>query len=258
MGRFSIVSKVDKLTEYKKISEEYDVAYEINDFYVPEILDDEEKLQNLFEEYKKSGIPKDSTMHGVFYDIAIFSQDEKIREVSMMRMEQSMEVASRLGLRGVVFHANYNPGISDEEYVKYFINMSVKYLSTLLEKYPDIFLYLENMFETEPYILREISKNLKKYPNYGMCLDWAHANVFGRDVEEWVEGIAEYVKHIHINDNDLIGDLHLAVGSGMIDWQQFFTYYKKYFANSSILIETNEPCDQRESLEYIKELIKIL
>lgn len=252
MGRFSIVSRVDKLDEYKQISKEYDVAFEINDFYDTEILDDEERLNFLIEEYKRSGIPEGSTMHGVFYDIAIFSQDKRIREVSEWRMEQSMEVAKRLGLKGVIFHANYNPGISDDEYVKYFISMTVGYLSKLLQKYPDISIYLENMFETEPYILREISKKLQKYQNYGMCLDWAHANVFGRDMEEWTEDIAEYVKHIHINDNDLTSDLHLPVGSGMIDWQRFFQYYHKYFSDCSILIETNEPGDQRVSLDYVR------
>lgn len=253
MGQFLIVSKADKLAEYKKISEEYDVAFELNDFYVPEILDDEEKLNSLVEEYRQFGIPDGSTMHGVFYDIAIFSQDKSIRDVSKKRMEQSMEVAKRLGLKGVVFHANYNPGISDDEYVRYFISKTVKYLSKLLDRYPDVDIYLENMFETDPYILKEISRKLKKYPNYGLCLDWAHANVFGRDIEEWGANIAEYVKHIHINDNDLINDLHLAVGSGMIDWQQFLDYYNTYFSDCSVLIETNEPKDQIVSLEYIKK-----
>ena len=43
MGNFLIVSKVDKLEEYKTISEEYGVSFEINDFFIPTILDDEIK-----------------------------------------------------------------------------------------------------------------------------------------------------------------------------------------------------------------------
>ena len=43
MGNFLVVSKADKLEEYKKISEEYGVSYEINDFFMPALLDDEKK-----------------------------------------------------------------------------------------------------------------------------------------------------------------------------------------------------------------------
>ena len=41
MGRFMIVSRMKKLQEYIKIAKEYDVSFEINDFYEPEILDDD-------------------------------------------------------------------------------------------------------------------------------------------------------------------------------------------------------------------------
>jgi sugar phosphate isomerase/epimerase len=78
--------------------------------------------------------------------------------------------------------------------------------------------------------------------------------VYGADIEEWVTTLAPFVKHIHINDNDLKQDLHLAVGKGLIDWVRFRTYYELYFEECSVLIETNEPEAQRESLEYLAEM----
>ena len=36
MGRFMIVSRMKKLQEYTEIAREYDVSFEINDFYEPE------------------------------------------------------------------------------------------------------------------------------------------------------------------------------------------------------------------------------
>ena len=60
MKNFLIVSKADKLEEYKKISEEYGVSYEINDFFWPAILEDEKKveqkkaeLEELLNQYKE-------------------------------------------------------------------------------------------------------------------------------------------------------------------------------------------------------------
>lgn len=255
MGRFMIVSKADKLDEYTALSREYDVAFEVNDFFEPEILDDRAKLDAVIEAYLKKGLPEHSTIHGAFYDIAVFSRDARIREMSEFRMEQSMLLAEILGASGVVFHTNYNPALSDEGYMGYFVDATANWLTKLLEKYPAIDIYMENMFDTNPGILKGISEKLERYNNYGVCLDWAHVSIYGSPADKWVEELVPYVKHIHINDNDLKRDLHLPVGSGMIDWKQFAGYYNRYFQNCSVLVETNEPLDQRGSLEYIRREI---
>lgn len=259
MGRFLIVSRIDKALEHIEIAKEYDVGFEINDFYEPDILEDKVKLNEIIDRYLKLGFPKNSTMHGAFYDLAIFSRDKKIREISCYRMEQCMDIAKRLGIKGVVFHTNYNSKLSGEAYIKSFINSSVEYLKYLLEKYPDINIYLENMFDETPDVLKGISEGLKEYDNYGVCLDYAHASVYGSsiNIDDWIKDLIVYIKHLHINDNDLEKDLHLPVGSGKIDWKEFSKYYEKYFKDISILIETNEPKDQKKSLEYLKEYINI-
>ena len=254
MGRFMIVSRLKKLQEYIEIAKEYDVSFEINDFYEPEILDDEDRQRAVIEAYHKNGIPAESTLHGAFCDIVVFSHDERIREISKMRMEQSIQFAKALGLQGVIFHTNYNPDIKTEEYTKHFIDVTADYLTTLLERNPDINIFIENMFDKTPYALKELSQRLDKYENYGVCLDWSHGILYGSGIREWVECLKPYVKHIHINDNDFESDLHLPVGSGKIDWNQFWEYYNTYFSHCSVLIETNEPDNQRKSLEFIKTL----
>ncbi|MCM1236190.1 MAG: hypothetical protein NC489_39405, partial [Ruminococcus flavefaciens] len=65
-------------------------------------------------------------------------------------------------------------------------------------------------------------------------------------------------KHIHINDNDLKQDLHLALGDGQIVWERFQKYYEQYFKDCSILSETAELAFQRRSLDYIKQHFPIL
>ena len=60
------------------------------------------------------------------------------------------------------------------------------------------------------------------------------------------------MKHVHINDNDLHSDLHLAVGEGMIDWDGFMLNCEKYFKDCTILIETNGAKKQRASIEFLK------
>jgi len=254
MKHVMIVSKAENIQEHLQIAEEYHVSFEINDFFDAELLNNEKETEKIINQYKESGISQNSTMHGAFMDLAINSSDTKIREISEFRMAQSMEIASRLGVRGVVFHTNYNPDIPGEDYKTHLIDAMVSYLEKLLNKYPDIDIYLENMFDNTPDVLEAISKRLNSYPNYGVCLDWAHVNVYSDARYEWLR-LYPYVKHIHISDNDCTEDIHLPLGKGKIDWDEFVEYYYKYFNNASVLVEIFNPESQRKSLQYLKKLL---
>lgn len=253
MGRFMVVSKEEKLPEYKAIEQRYDVGFEINDFYEATVLDDAEMRKQLVQRYLDAGIPEGSTMHGAFIDIAVFSDDERIADISKMRMRQSMEIAKQLGVCGVVFHTNYNPMLTGDSYDCKVVWKTAKYVEELLKEYPEIHIYLENMFDTSPKILLGISERLCKYSNYGVCLDYAHASLSGFPMGDWVEMLAPYLKHIHISDNDLNRDLHMAVGSGYIDWNQFIKYYRTYFDQCTVLVENMRPEDQIQSLNYLRD-----
>ncbi len=253
MGKFLVVSKADRLSEYREIADRYHVGFEINDFFDPKVLDDEAEQSRLIQQYQETGIPEGSTMHGAFFDIVVFSNDEKIVEISKLRMRQSMEIAKRLGVQGVVFHTNGNPMLSGETYDYNVIVKTTEYLEKLLQAYPNINIYLENMFDATPKILERISERLCKYTNYGVCLDYAHASISDLPMGDWVEALTPYLKHIHINDNDLKKDLHMPVGSGSIDWNQFARYYRTHFDQCTVLVETTMPEDQIQSLNYLKE-----
>lgn len=255
MNNFLVVSFESTLEEHLKLARAFNVAFEINDFYDPDILDNAGKIQDIIERYKQAGIPDGSTMHGAFLDVIVHSRDAAIRKIAGLRMRQSMDIAEQLGLKAVVFHTNYQPGIIGADYESGVIKKNVEMLKELLEKHPTINIYLENMFEDNPKILVEISKKLIAYENYGICFDYGHAFVYGTDIKEWVELLAPFVKHLHINDNDLKKDLHLAVGSGLIDWDEFACFYRKYFSRCSVLIENYDSEQQKASLEFIKKLL---
>lgn len=117
-------------------------------------------------------------------------------------------------------------------------------------------IYIENMFDSSPEMLLSLSERLCVHKNYGVCLDYAHASSFGGnvDISEWASALAPYVKHLHINDNDLKNDLHLPVGSGKIEWSIFKKYHDKYFSECSILIEVTGTANQRVSAKFLEEL----
>ena len=254
MGRFLIVAKTDKLQEYKALAQTYNLGFEYNDFYMPDVMDDEELRKKIINRYLKEGVPEYCTMHGAFMDVLVFSYDGAVRRISEERMEMSMNIAGQIGAKGVVFHTNANPFLSSKEYVKRTVDMTADFMAKLLEKYPDINIYLENMFDATPDILQKISEKLNRYVNYGICFDYAHASISDTPIEDWICAIERYIKHVHINDNDLKNDLHLPVGSGNIDWAEFKEYHDTYFSNCTILIETTKPENQKKSIEYLIEL----
>ena len=173
MTNFLIVSKADGLSEYSKIAAEYGVGYEYNDFFNPEVLDDAELQDSIINKYRESKVPEYCTMHGAFFDVIPFSYDSRIRAVSEERMIQSMEIARRIGAKAVVFHTNANPFLTSEKYIEQMVLATSEFVGKLLDEYRDINIYLENMFDSSPDILRKISEQLVKYPNYGICFDYA-------------------------------------------------------------------------------------
>ena len=251
MRKLLIIPDVTDIDEYEKLVSEYDLGYEYNDFYSPSILDDESKLQAIVDTYKGSKLPSYCTLHGAFFDVIPFSMDEKIREVSMLRIRQSIDSARRIGAKAVVFHTNYNPFLNGQDYIDTWIEENIRIWSKVLEDNSDINIYLENMFDRTSDILEALAARLCVYDNFGICLDYAHSALSGEDPAQWARKLGKYVKHIHINDNDLISDLHLPWGAGKIDRQTFYECYEKYMSNATVLVETS-------SLQNIKKSLQVL
>lgn len=253
MKQVLIIPNKDCLEDSLALAKKYNVGFEYNDFFNPNLLDDGDELQKRIAEYQSHTLPKYTTLHGAFYDVIPFSMDAKIREVSHLRIEQSIGVAKEIGAKAVVFHTNYDPFLNTQEYMDYWFKTNIEYWSKVLEKHADIDIYLENMFDVSPAILEILSDSLCKYKNYGVCLDYAHAALSKVPPELWAQRLGKYVKHVHINDNDLKSDLHLTWGDGKINRQGFYEIYEKYLSGASILIETKPLENQLSSLEKLIE-----
>lgn len=251
MKRFLIIPKICELETSLELARRYGLGFEFNDFFIPQILDNESELDRLIGEYKRFELPEYLTSHGAFFDVIPFSPDEKIRAVSDLRIRQSVDAARAIGARAVVFHTNYNPFLNSEAYVKDWLERNAAYWNGILSEFSDMNIYLENMFDSSPEIMAALAERLCSNANFGICLDCAHAALTAVPQREWVEALGRYVRHIHINDNDLKSDLHLAVGDGKIDWNEFYRLYESKMNGASILIETSSLENQIKSLERL-------
>lgn len=269
MSRLYLVPDRKDMERMCALAAEYGCAFEYNDFFLPKVMDDVGEQANIIADYRRcrenflrEEVSKETvsgevfsadTMHGAFLDVTIHSDDPLIGGASMLRVRQSMETAKIMGLRGVVFHTGRLAGFRAADYLRNWRDRNAAFFAEIARDYPKQQIYMENMFDESPDILAGLAEKMRDVTNFGVCLDYAHAMIFSKCTgQEWIETLAPYIRHIHINDNDLNNDLHLAVGSGQLDWQEFDSLIRQYQVETSVLVEVNGYEAQEESLRYMK------
>lgn len=258
MNNLLIIPERNQIDKSLELAREEGVGFEYNDFFLPSVLDNEKQVEEMIAFYKGiEELPSYTTMHGAFLDITLHSDDPYIVSASDKRVRQSMEIARKLGVKGIIFHTGLIPGFILPSYLAGFVEKNAAYYRQLCKEYSEINVYVENMFDDSPMPLAGLAKALEDVSNFGVCFDYAHAHIFGKQtsIQDWVENLAPYVKHIHINDNDFYNDSHDILGTGKINWKRFLEYYETFFPKASVLLEVTGYEKAKASLAYLKELL---
>ena len=254
MRQLYLVPNRSELKQLAELRRTYGAKWEYNDFFLPSVLDDRKAQLEIINTYAKEiGDFAGDTIHGAFLDVTLHSTDRLIREVSELRVRQSMDIAKEMGVRGVVFHTGRLYNFRDETYLNNWLNTNESFFRRMLEEYPDTEIYMENMFDESSDMMARLGERMKDADRFGLCLDYAHARVYGTEEATWFCELAPYVKHMHINDNDGRNDLHQAVGAGICGWQQFNQLMEEYEIHSSILVEVSGYEKQKCSLEFMEK-----
>ena len=241
------------VNESAQYSEEQELRFEYNDFIFPSVLDDEKLVEERIAAYKM--LNRDcsgDTMHGAFFDVTVFSFDAKIRETSMLRMRQSMEIAKKMGLRGVVFHGNHLPFLHGEIYDTNWRDRTEEAVRLLAKDYPEIEIFMENMFDDTPEMLGQLAERLTDVTNFGICLDYSHAQITSKNGAMWFERLGKRIRHIHVNDHCFAGDAHMTPGEGMTDWEEFFRLKDQYAPEATVLCEVSGLEKTKKGIEFLK------
>ena len=254
MGTLYLIPDPERLWESAALAEDFGACFEYNGFYDPDVLDDPEECERRINLYKTLGRERSrDTLHGAFYSIAVESEDPLIRRISEKRVRQSMDAARALGVRGVVFHTGTIPNFRNAEYREVWLKRNRLFWQEICREYPETEILMENMFDMEPGFLLALAAEMAEDTNFGICLDYAHAQVFGGDPVKWLAETAPYVRHMHINDNNGLEDQHLAVGDGVIDWETYDRCVRGAGIAPSVLVETRSLERQGRSIKFMQE-----
>ena len=254
MSKLYIIPDAAHIEESLALAEQYDAHFEYNDFYLPDVYNDAARVDALIDLY--TALPRDrslDTLHGAFLDVTVHSADAEIRAVSDKRIRQSMEIAKRLGVCAVIFHTNLIANFKTKSYIVGWVSKNAAYWRMLSTEYPDITIYIENMFDSDPIPMKSLMEALSDVPGVRACFDFAHAAVFGEDVQAWADALLPYTAHVHVNDNDGIADLHLPIGDGVLNFELLDRALSRSDIQPGILIETSGAETQKKSIQYLKQ-----
>lgn len=250
-----IVPDFSRLDESAALAREYGAAFEYDDFYAPEVYEDEREVERRIAGYL--ALERDrsrDTLHGVFFDIKPNSRDSVIRQRSRALMRQSLAIAGRLGVRGVVFHSDIFGGLRLSTPPEAWLDSSEALFRELCAENPALDVWLENTIEQEPDQLVALAQRMADVPNFALALDYAHASLSATDGAVWLQQMGPYVRHVHLNDNDLYADRHWPVGKGSIDYSRFAALAAEHIPGVPMLMEVRTLEDARTSLQAMTSL----
>lgn len=197
------------------------LSIELNDLCISENLDQErvrDTMDTMRRELVESGAKK-TIIHGPFTEIIPASIDHRAVELGLTRLNEAHAVAEKLGINRMVVHSGYMPLLYFKEWHK---EKSLFFWKKFMEDKPeDFIIYIENVFEDEPVMMKEIIEDLAD-PRIQICLDVGHANAVTSveyDIYDWIRILGPMIGHFHLHNNDGKTDLHGPLESGAMDME---------------------------------------
>lgn len=187
------------------------------------------------------------TLHGPFHDLAPGATDARMREHTLMRFRQAMDVASVLRPAAVVLHSGYDKWRFEHNPEKW-LDQSIPVWEAVAEWAERIGtrVAVENIFEETPDNLAMLMARLGS-ERFGICFDTGHFLLFTRrTLDEWLDALLPHIIQTHLHDNHGDRDAHLPIGEGTFEFPSLLGRL-----NGSPVIHTVENNTPEESLRSI-------
>ena len=105
------------------------------------------------------------------------------------------------GIKHMVVHSGYIPNLY---YKEWHLEKSVEFWKEYMADKPETFyLYIENVFEDEPYLLKNMIDDIGD-TRVKMCLDTGHVNASSQkcySILDWIRELGDRIGHVHIHNN---------------------------------------------------------
>ncbi len=195
------------------------------------------------------------TIHGPFRELMPGAQDDKIRALTVERIEQALKLTQNFPKKQMVLHHGYWSFTHREIFSKW-LDSCTKTLERVLKiaEAQNCTIALENVFEEEPDVLCALMERVKS-KSLGVCFDTGHFNLFSKTSStEWLDALGPYLMEMHIHDNNGKRDQHLSIGEGCINFDEIFSWLSKNNKVSPVyVLEAHKPKQAVMSIKRFKE-----
>lgn len=168
------------------------------------------------------------TLHAPFFELYAGSLDPYIRRLSRYKLQKAFDLIDIFRPASVVCHLGFEAnkhGYKEAEWFKYSLEAWQQLLVFSSSRHTP--LMLENTYELGPHQLKRILAALGS-PQARFCLDVGHVMAFAKSRwQDWLPEMSAWLGQVHLHDNDGEQDLHLGLGEGIFDFQEFFAYLER-------------------------------
>ncbi len=239
-----------------EIANELNLGLEISRFGKLKELDDKfDETLDLYEEAIKD-LKGPLSFHGFFSNLCPVSKDPLIKNASIKRYYQSLEIASRLGADTVVFHTCFNNLLKQQVYKDNFFHSSVEFYSELIKYFEErkITATIENVHEPDSSMIRNIIAAVNS-PYLKATIDIGHCNLHSKlPVSDWIKDYGIMLHHMHFHNNFKNEDSHSSLKQGTLNIKEILSALKELRLYPSITFEIFEYEALAESVQYLDKI----
>lgn len=238
------------------VARKYGFGVEVNDFCISENLDPErieKSLQTVRRELEEAGGPR-AIVHGPFTEIIPAAIDHRAVELGMERLQQAYRAVSALGINRMVVHSGYVPLLYFKEW--HHEKSTAFWRAYMADKPEDFRLYIENVFEDEPLMMRRLIEAVDD-SRVQICLDIGHANaMMGQEyhILDWIRILGPHIGHLHLHNNDGESDRHGGFEEGNMDMNAVMDAISAYCREDVTMTIESRSCES--SARWLDERIR--
>ena len=182
-------------------------------------------------------------------------------------MTRSLEGTAIVGCADMVIHPVMPFGDNQNPDPERFMEINLEFFNRLTQKAREygVTIDFENMpmpalTLASPRQILDFAKQIDS-PYFRVCLDTGHCTMLKVDPGQAVREIGkQYLRVLHVHDNNGVSDLHWLPGTGVIDWKNFSAALHEIGFDGVFSLETNvkpNGLDPEELLRKRQELSEI-
>ncbi len=175
--------------------------------------------------------------------------------------KKAILLCDRVGCKNLIIHGISKLPADDTITYEQTVELNMYMYSALIPtlKETNVTVCLENLFSTyneKRYVgtccdAREACEYIDKLNAlagkecFGLCLDTGHLNLVHDTPRHYIVTLGKRIKALHIHDNDMILDSHLAPFTGTINWNEFAYALKEIGYEGDLSFETFRQTDNK-------------